>query len=237
MQADKNHLYFLLRSSGLVIIFLLLWWFFLLNPLLYLLKGSVKIFGSIIYRNNIQQFLTETDSAEWELQILSKQDSEKLRLMPGSPKGAIPKSIILKCSDFYIFTFGIPVLWAIILATSGIRRSYRPIVLGTIFMIAVETALALAFAEIIASRFVAQNSGSWVGFSKWLNLLEYKVVVLAVPYAAPFVVAVALQRELRWQIFRWGHPAPQLQGDGQRSGSRKTDRPVATRTSRRRAKK
>ena len=33
---------------------------------------------------------------------------------------------------------------------------------------------------------------------------EPGLVVMAIPYPAPFPIAIALHRELRWQMFRWG---------------------------------
>jgi hypothetical protein len=237
MTADRNHLHFLLRSSVLVIISLILWWFFLLNPLLFLLKGSMNICGSVIYRSNIQQFLTETDSGEWRFQVLSGREMSKVTPWPGFPKEAKLSAIDLQPSIFYLFTFGIPVFWAIVLATSGIRRSLRPILLGTIAMVAIETALALAFVEIAASRAAAGISDSRDEFSKWFELFEYKIVIMVGPYMTPFIVAVALHRELRWQIFRFGNPALPLQRDNEESGGRKADRSFATRKGRGRTSK
>jgi hypothetical protein len=234
MQADRSHLYFLLRSTVLVILFQTLWWFLLLNPLLFLLKGSVKIFGSMIYNSNVQQFLTETDSGEWEFQTSRALDLPNQSRQPGFSKKAL--TITMQPSDFYFFTFGIPVFWAIILA-SGIRRSYRPMILGTIAMTVIETALALALVELTAYRIMAQVSGSRGEFAEWFVRFGYSIVLLVIPFIAPFLVAIALHRELRWQIFRWGNPALLPQGDSLESCGRKADYSEGTRKRRRRAQK
>jgi hypothetical protein len=81
----------------------------------------------------------------------------------------------------------------------GVKRSLRPLLLGTVLMSAVELALLLAFANIKAVGAASQLAGTQDG--KWIrNFAEYFVVNI-LPYAGPFVVALSLHRDLRSQLF------------------------------------
>lgn len=67
-----------------------------------------------------------------------------------------------------------------------------------------ENVLVVWFMEISAHKVAAQLYVSQGQPASWpLRFGEY-LVVNVIPYAAPFLMAIALHRELRWQMLRWG---------------------------------
>ena len=98
----------------------------------------------------------------------------------------------------------LPVFWAILLAAPGIRRVWWPLIQGTALVTLLEILLVVCFVEISAHKVAAQfyppqgDTASW-----FLRFGEY-MVVNVIPFAAPFLIAIGLHRELRWQMLRWG---------------------------------
>jgi hypothetical protein len=198
---DKSQAGFLLRGSALLVVLLLLWWFVLLNPMLFLLRGSVEICWSLLFTG--EKLITELSSGDWSLRVPLEAT------IPDSPGHPGPTEIHsiefdVARSDMMTFTFSLPVYCAIVLAAPGIRRSLRPLILGTILVAVLEIILFLAFAEISAHHAAGQLSGQQSDISKWFLRFGDYLVIDAVPYAAPFVIALCLHRELRCRMFQWG---------------------------------
>ena len=187
---------FLLRGSALLVGLLTLWWFLLLGPMLYLLKGAAGAF----------LLIQENPSGDWTLRVPLK---EILPATPGRPVAQQIRSIDfdLARTDAIAFTFSLPMYWAIVLAAPGVRRSLRPLLLGTVLMAAVELALLLVFARIAARNTFTQLAGVEDAAGTWIRHLGEYLVVSVIPYVAPFVVALSLHRELSREIFGWD-PAP-----------------------------
>jgi hypothetical protein len=225
MTADKPLARFLVRGSALLILLLVLWWFLLLNPLLFLLRSSAETFGSLIPGGDSGQFITETPSGDWSFRVPLEV------VAPHLPQQSRPMQIHsidfdIARSDVNAFTFSLPVFWALILAAPGIRRSIRPLILGTILVAILEIVLLLIFVEISARNAAAQLAPQ-NGLTKWfLHFGEY-LVVNVIPYVAPFPIALSVHRELRSQFFRWGEGTA-LPGGRRRSlppGAAQTGRP------------
>ena len=193
MAAGSPHGRFLLRGSALLIVLLAVWWFCLLNPLLFLLRGSAELFGGAVFGSPAGHLVTETPSGNWSLRIA--RDVE----IPAA-SGAVRIHSIdfdMARADLVAFTFSLPVYWAIALAAPGIRRNARPLLAGTLLVAALEVALLLAFMEISARNVAAQLSQSQDGLLKWALRLGDYLVVNVIPFAGPFLIATALHRDLR----------------------------------------
>jgi len=202
MTADKPLARFLVRGSALLILLLVFWWFLLLNPLLFLLRDSAEIFGSLILGGDSRQFVTETPSGDWSFRVPLEVVAPRLPRQSG-PMQIHSIDFDIARSDVNAFTFSLPVFWAIVLAAPGIRRSLRPLILGTILAAILEIVLLLIFVEISARNAAAQLAPQ-SGLTKWfLHFGEY-LVVSVIPYTAPFPIALSVHRELRSQFFRWG---------------------------------
>jgi hypothetical protein len=180
---------FLLRGSVLLIAFLILWWFVLLDPLLLLLRWSAEVAGGS------GQVVSLTASGDWTFHFVAGS-----RLVYFD----IPRA------DVLTFTFGLPVFWAILLAAGDLRRSLRPLAIGTVLVAATETLMLLALARLAARKVAARMApGAQDAFGGWLAHVGEYLVVDVLPYAAPFLIALALHRGLRSQILPCTVPVTQ----------------------------
>jgi hypothetical protein len=195
---------FLLRGSALLIGLLTLWWFVLLNPMLAVLEGSGSVLGSLVFGGKSGELITENPSGDWTFQVPLELT---IPASPGQPVAQQVHSIDFDMprGDVIAFTFSLPVFWAIAMAAPGLRRNLQPLIFGTLLMAGVELLLLLVFAEISAHKAAAQlvTGAQGAGLAWMLHFGEY-LTVSVIPYAAPFVVALLVHRELRWQIFQWG---------------------------------
>lgn len=202
MPALKPQARFLLRGSALLIALLVLWWFVLLNPLLYLIKAGAEVCGSLVF-GGPSHWITETAGGDWTVEVPLEATIQPPPGQPGPPTHVHSIDFDLARSDAGAFTFGLPTFWALALAAPGVRRSLRPLILGTLVVSLLEIVLLLIFVEIFAHRTAAQ----WAppdALAAWgLHFGDY-LVVNVIPYVLPFVVAIWLDGRLRWQIFRWG---------------------------------
>jgi hypothetical protein len=104
------------------------------------------------------------------------------------------------------FTFGLPVYWALILASPGIRRCWLPLAAGTAAVTALEIVLLLVTAEILARNSLLELFQLQDPVESWfLRFSEYLTVICRC--VLPFAVALWLDRELREQIFHWAGTA------------------------------
>ena len=186
MPALEPQTRFLLRGSALLIGLLTLWWFVLQSPMLYLLKSAAGAFVLI----------EENPSGDWVVRVPLEKTLRAQRIH--SISFDMPRA------DAIAFTFSLPVYWAITLAAPGVRRSLRPLLLGTILMSAFELVLLLTFAQITAHNAASQLAGTEDSFGKWARHAGEYLVVSVLPYTVPFVVALSLHRELRAQVFGIG---------------------------------
>ena len=203
MPPFKFHSRFLLRGSALLTALLLLWWFVLLNPLLYLLKESVGFCGGFLFGSS--RLITETPSGDWTVEIPMDLT------FPGSngrPMHGHAIDFDVARADAAIFTFGLPLYWAVILAVPGIRRSVQPMVRGTVLVGSVEIALFLAFLQITAHKTATQLTHPGDPAPGWFLRFSEYLVVNTIPYLAPFLSAIWLHHGLREQVFNWASPAP-----------------------------
>ncbi len=118
--------------------------------------------------------------------------------------------------DVVLFTFSLPVFWAMVLAAPIGRSGMRALLWGTALVFAVEVLSLMAQAEMIAYSVAAQLHLAAGGLAGWLTELGTRLVVGVVPFAAPVVIAVALHRDLRSQIFA-PQGVPSSPGGGRRA--------------------
>jgi hypothetical protein len=104
-----------------------------------------------------------------------------------------------------LFTFSVPVYWAIVLAASLPRPSLRTLGWGTALVALVEVLALLAHSEIFAYGAAAQLHPAAEGLAAWSRDFGARLIVGVVPFATPVLAAVALQGSLRSELF--GPPA------------------------------
>ena len=183
---------FFLRGTVLLIGFLLAWWVVLQEPLLALLREATAISGSVVYGISAYDFVSDGPAGAWSFQV-----PRTLRV--AGPPGTELRSLSFDVSrgDVVSFTFSLPVYWAVMLAAPGVRRCLRPLAAGSVILVAVETVLLLAFVEITTRHVAAQLTGSHDGLGEWALRCANYLVVNALPYASPFLLALWLHGELR----------------------------------------
>jgi hypothetical protein len=183
---------FLLRGSALLVSSLVLWWFVLRGPMLTLLRAGVELLGG--------EVAGETASGDWTMRVSLEG------VIPANGQRAAQEvhsvEFDIAHADINAFTFSLPVYWAIMLAIPGLRRSVRPLVIGTAIVAALELALMFAYLNIVAHTTAGQLGVPQGGGVKWLLHFGEYLVVTVIPYAAPFLIALGLHRDLRGQIFK-----------------------------------
>lgn len=202
MPALKPQTRFLLRGSALLIVLLLLWWFVLLTPLLTAIQTGAEGCGSLVF-GGPSHWITETAGGDWTVEVPLEATMPPPPGQAGPPTRVHSIDFDLARSDAAVFTFGLPVYWALVLAAPGIRRGLRPLILGTVAVAFLEIVSLLIFVGIFARRTAAQWAPPDPLADFGLHFGDY-LVVNVIPYILPFVIAIWLDGRLRWQIFRWG---------------------------------
>jgi hypothetical protein len=113
-------------------------------------------------------------------------------------------------SDLMVFTFGLPVYWAIALAATP--RGFGALIKGSVLLAAIEILSLLGFVKCEAWSVMAQLHSSSSGLAQWSLELGNYLTANIIPDAAPFLIAVSLHRQLRSQIFPSG-PSPAAPAD------------------------
>lgn len=190
---------FLLRASTLLVGLLVLWWWILCGPMLGALRVTVDSTGGVFFGGRSQDLVHETASGDWSFHVPMEAVTATARIHS--------VDFDLARTDVNAFTFSLPVLWAILLAAPRLRRNLGTLALGSVAMVLFELLLMMVFIEIYARNAVSQITHVQSALEKWaLHFAEY-LVVSVLPYAAPFVLALAVHRDLRLQILGWGDEA------------------------------
>ena len=108
-------------------------------------------------------------------------------------------SVTISKTTLSLFTLGLPLYWAIVLAAPSGPRLWRPLALGT-FLIAATAPIFCAIHAIHLAAAFLWAPGSAVGFA--FEVGAYVAVYIA-PYIAPLVIAISLCPELRALVFPW----------------------------------
>jgi len=223
---------FLLLASVLVTGFLILWWFVLMDPMLFLMREAIGVCGAAVSTSHSSLTVTETPNRDWTFEVPLEATVPRSMTNP-TPRQIHSVDFDLARSDAGAFTFGLPVYWAVILAARGVRRSLRPLVLGTVVMAVLEIALALVTAEILAHKSLAQMLPAQGPIATWLLRFGEYLAVNVIPYVLPFTAAISVDGGLREYIFQCAtaRAAPEVDASTPH-GHLTTKRPGKTRRAR-----
>jgi len=197
----RPHARFLLRSSVLLIGMLGLWWFVLRVPMLFLLRGSESVALRLLSSDGSKEPVTEDPSGDWSFRVPLVDDAERVVSRDTGPVRFRAIEFTIQRADVVLFTFSVPVYWAIALAAPGVRSALRPLLWGTAVVALVEVISLLALVEIGAHAAIAQMRPAAGGLDNWLREFGNDLIVGVIPFAAPVLAAVAFHPGLRSQIF------------------------------------
>jgi hypothetical protein len=192
---------FLMRGSALLITLLSLWWFVLSVPMLAALRFTVENTGGLFFGGRSVDLVHENPGGDWTFHVPFEATIPATPEQPASRIDSVDFDLVRK--DVHAFTFSLPVFWAVMLAAPNLRRSLRRILTGTAVMAVLELLLLMLLVDINARNTVAQITHTGGAFEKWLLKTGEYFVVGVIPFAAPFVLALACHPDLRRQILGW----------------------------------
>lgn len=171
---------FLLRASLTVIATLVLWSFALQTPMLFLLRLSEEV--TLRLANTDSKYpIAEEPSGDWKFRI-PVDDS--------TVEGAGPVKIrsidfTASRSDMVLFTFGLPLFWAIMFAAQLDKQAVRALVWGSMVIVVAEALVLFVFLQINAYEALTRFHPSPSGLAKWLRDWGSYLIVGVVPFCSP----------------------------------------------------
>lgn len=187
-----------LRAGALFIAMLALWWLALRTPMLYLLRVSESVALRLLANSNSTEPIQVDPCGDWNFRVPVEDADSKVKFR------AI--EFTMERPDLVLFTFSVPVFWAMVLAAPLGRSGVRALLWGTALVSLIEVLSLLAQVEMTAYGAAAQLHLSADGLAEWSRNVASRLVVGVIPFAAPVLAAVGLHRELRSQIFTYSVP-------------------------------
>lgn len=199
MLDHKPHLRYSLRAAALFLAMLGLWWLVLRGPMLASLRAAESIALALASGADPADCITTGPSGDWNLRVPVSDSPRPTR------EGAAVRFQSIEFSmpraDLALFTFALPVFWAMILAAPWGRSGARALAWGTAAVALIEVLALLAQVEIGAYAALDQMHLAGGGLAAWFRDYGARLIVGAVPTAVPAIAAIALDRDLRRQIF------------------------------------
>lgn len=196
MKRDSSDLLFLLRMSGCLIAVLALWWFALRPPLLAALRIGTTLAISALPGSDQAAGITEDEAGDW----LFHFPVDDVRTEGGRRYRVTSLDFTMSRSDAVLFTFSIPVFWAIMLGGGIGRSDLTAFLAGTVVMMLLEVLLLLGHADIMAANAVASWHPESAGFSRWLRGTIYYLVTTVIPFLMPIVAGLVFHPRLRARV-------------------------------------
>src|SRR5580658_4080181 len=109
---------FVLQGSALLIGMLTLWWFALQPPMLFLLRISESVTLRLLSPGSGEPIVVDS-SGDWNFRVPVQDSQGSVPVRLRAIEFTIPRA------DVVLFTFSVPVFWAIALAAPGVRLPVR----------------------------------------------------------------------------------------------------------------
>lgn len=188
---------FLLRASAALLALSAVWWLVLVNPLLLGFRRTADFVGSMAFGRAPCHTISETPSGDWNICIpVNGVVSSASR--PGNSRINSIEFEIAR-SGPTVFTFALPVFWALVLARPD-GGWLRRLAAGTALTALVELVIFLLFLRTYVFALQAQSNATANAVTKWLFDFSFYVELNAAPVATPFLIALGLHPALRNQI-------------------------------------
>lgn len=188
---------FLLRASAALLALSAVWWLILVNPLLLGFRHTADFVGSLAFGRAPCQTVTETPSGDWNICVPVSGVVSKASRPGHSRINSIEFEI--GRSGPTVFTFALPVFWALVLARPD-GGWLRRLAAGTALTALVELVIFVVFLRTYVFALQAQSNATPNPVTKWFFDFSFYVELNAAPVAAPFLVALGLHPALRNQI-------------------------------------
>jgi len=198
MLALKPQVRYSLRASVLFTAMLALWWLELRTPMLFLLRVSESVALRLLANSNSTEPIAVDAAGDWNFRVPVEDTNGAVKFRAIEFTMARP--------DLVLFTFSVPVFWAMVLAAPLGRSGIRALIWGTALVALIEVLSLLAQVEMTAYGAAAELHLSADGLAEWSRNFGNRLVIGVVPFAAPVLAAVGLHRELRSQIFTYSVP-------------------------------
>lgn len=202
------HLRYLLRAFFFLAPLLALWWSLLLAPLLTAVSLCTQWIFRVCLPANPPAEVMIRAGGNWYFSVPVPQAigrRDEIQRMFGRTSPAAPlvkvRSLKLEIPGGYpsLFTVTLPFFWAMVLASRWTRRIWRTLLIGSaaLFLLAVPlTVFEVVKAFLLNTQLVSAESFS----ASVLRLADFAVLSF-IPFLAPVVAAVALDRNLLSMIF------------------------------------
>lgn len=187
-----------------MIAFATLWWFLLITPLLVVFRNAARIVGTVAFGSFSVETGDTAASGNWKFWI-----PVDAATAPGrQPRASRVQSVEFEVppSGLYVFTFGLPVYWALMAAAAWTRRSARWLTAGTFLTAFLEILFLLIFLKTYAHVLLAESHPAQNDWTDWFYFLGQYLAVNVAPMLTPFGVALFIHSGLRAQIFGWVEP-------------------------------
>ena len=194
---------FLLRGSLLVVVMLTVWWLLLLDPLLGTLRVSTGLALHLVPGNGSTAHATTDAFGNWVLQVpipgfVQRSDAVQKMFEPAVRPVRLPSLKLAVARDVpVLFSLVFPLFWAAALAGPFSRSTWKILLAGTAVVYLVSVGCIMLYSVYMIDRNLAYTTGA---ANSVLNFVEY-LNMYVVPYAAPLLIALALNADLRAQIF------------------------------------
>ena len=196
---------FLLRGSLLVVVMLTVWWMLLLDPLLGALRVSTGLVLRLVPGDGSTAHATNDPSGNWVLQVplpaFVQRSNAVQKMFDAAIRPVRLPSLKLAISRDVpvLFSLVFPLFWAAALAAPFSRRTWKILLGGTALVCLISIGCIILYSVYMIDRNLGYTTGAP---NAVLNFFEY-LNMFVVPYAAPLLIALALDADLRSQIFSW----------------------------------
>lgn len=205
------HLRYLLRVLLLLAALLALWWTLLLGPLMATLRASTELVFRVCLPASPPARIEIQPNGDWHFQMpvppaIARRD-EIQRMFGRTSKDApfvTVRSLKLEMPGGYpsLFTVAVPFFWAVVLAIRWTRRTARTLAAGTGILLVL--AVILAVFEVVRVFLVSTGLLPAGGLASALVRAGDFAALNVIPYLAPVVLALLLDRDLQSMIFAGG---------------------------------
>src|ERR1700680_1297479 len=121
---------FLLRGSALLIAMLALWWLALRSPMLFLLRLSESAALRLLPNADSTEPIAVDSSGDWNFRM-PVEDTRRETIRKNGPVKFQTVEFTIPRPDVVLFTFSLPVYWAMVLAVPMGRSGIRALIWGT----------------------------------------------------------------------------------------------------------